>query len=436
MFVHIEKGMVYTQTWDVDNRLIDVVSGTQHTQFYYDADGGLVKKVDPRGTTAYVGADDEVLWLVPTQTVTVTVPATFTHKLYLPMVAMGGLNAANGVSTTYYRFNGQRVAMRQGNAVYWIHGDHLGSASLTTSITGTVVSEMRYTPYGETRYSSGDTPTDQRFTGQRQDGSLYDFGARFFDPQIGRFISADTFIQDPYDPQTLNRYAYARGNPLRYTDPSGHFAIPLLIGGALAIGAAAYVGYVYYFAPDAAQRRAQAAQAFQGLAVSVDQRVNGLQIQAATELAMAANQVGIGASQTKPQQLVLPGFEPYMPPGPDPDDDNDNSGKKAEDWVADKYGTRANRGPNRVGIKQDYFTSKTKFRIPDINPKSTPGKIVEIKDRIYVGLDENIPDFIKYAEQNNLKVELWVRRTATIQKTLLEMTQGENPLVILKYLFE
>ncbi len=151
----VENGVTYTQTWDADNRLIDVLSGTQHTQYYYDADGGLVKRTDARGTTAYVGADDEVTvtWLVPTQTVTTTLPATFTHRLYFPLVALA-LNAANGVSTTYYRFGGARVAMRQGSSVYWVHGDHLGSASLTTSITGTKVSELRYTPYGQTRFSS------------------------------------------------------------------------------------------------------------------------------------------------------------------------------------------------------------------------------------------------------------------------------------------
>ena len=128
MTVRVEGGVTYTQTWDVDNRLIDVMSGTQHTQFLYDAGGGLVRKVDPRGTTAYIGADDEITWLVPTQTITTTIPATLTtYKLYLPVAAMNTLDAVNGVSTTYYSFNGARVAMRTGGSVYWLHGDHLGS---------------------------------------------------------------------------------------------------------------------------------------------------------------------------------------------------------------------------------------------------------------------------------------------------------------------
>jgi hypothetical protein len=50
----------------------------------------------------------------------------------------------------------------QNSEVYWLHGDHLGSASLTTNITGAAVSEMRYYPFGETRWVSGTLPTDER----------------------------------------------------------------------------------------------------------------------------------------------------------------------------------------------------------------------------------------------------------------------------------
>ncbi len=58
---------------------------------------------------------------------------------------------------------------------------------------------------------------------------------------MGRFISSDTIVQDYTDPQTLNRFSYARNNPLLYTDPSGHFFLvdDILIGAAIgaAIGA-------------------------------------------------------------------------------------------------------------------------------------------------------------------------------------------------------
>ena len=85
--------------------------------------------------------------------------------------------------------------------------------------------ELRYKPYGETRCTWGTTPTDRRFTGQREEaslGSLYDFGARAYSPVLGRFLSADTLVPSPGNPQSLNRYSYVLGNPLRYVDPTGH----------------------------------------------------------------------------------------------------------------------------------------------------------------------------------------------------------------------
>jgi hypothetical protein len=55
------------------------------------------------------------------------------------------------------------------------------------------------------------------------------YGARYYDAQIGRFISADTIIPKVSNPQALNRYAYVRNNPLRYKDPSGHIPLDWLI---------------------------------------------------------------------------------------------------------------------------------------------------------------------------------------------------------------
>ena len=58
-------------------------------------------------------------------------------------------------------------------------------------------------------------------------------GARWYDAQIGRWVSADTIVPDPANPQGLNRYSYVLGNPLVYSDPTGHFPawIPVLAAG-------------------------------------------------------------------------------------------------------------------------------------------------------------------------------------------------------------
>ncbi len=120
----------------------------------------------------------------------------------------------------------QRVAMRQGGPLYFILTDHLGSTALLTNSSGQKVagSAVWYFPYGETRPGSGNPPTARRFTGQLEESTigLYDYGARFYDPALGRFLSADTVVPGAANPQALNRYAYVLNNPLKYTDPTGH----------------------------------------------------------------------------------------------------------------------------------------------------------------------------------------------------------------------
>jgi RHS repeat-associated protein len=64
---------------------------------------------------------------------------------------------------------------------------------------------------------------DKLFTGQRLDSTgLYYYGARYYDATIGRFISADTIVPDPANPQAYNKYSYCINNPLSCIDPSGH----------------------------------------------------------------------------------------------------------------------------------------------------------------------------------------------------------------------
>jgi hypothetical protein len=63
---------------------------------------------------------------------------------------------------------------------------------------------------------------------------LYDYNARYYDPTIGRFVSADSIVPQATNPQALNRYSYVVNNPLKYTDPTGHCFIVCAIVGAAA----------------------------------------------------------------------------------------------------------------------------------------------------------------------------------------------------------
>ncbi|MBI5840376.1 MAG: RHS repeat-associated core domain-containing protein [Chloroflexi bacterium] len=113
--------------------------------------------------------------------------------------------------------------MRKNGALYFLLSDHSGSTSLTTNASGNVISELRYTAWGEVRYNSGVTPTQYQFTGQmsytESFGLMY-YGARWYDPYLNRFAQADSIVPDGV--QGYDRYAYVNNSPMKYIDPSGH----------------------------------------------------------------------------------------------------------------------------------------------------------------------------------------------------------------------
>ena len=148
------------------------------------------------------------------------------------------------VTTTYGRPGGSSlhagaalIALREitatGNTLYFVHTDHLGSVSAVTCGNSgacpggfalrAVVGRQYYRPYGGPRGATVSLPTDRAFTGQVRDATGLDyFKARYFSSSLGRFISADSIVPGAGNPQNLNRYTFVLGNPLKYTDPTGH----------------------------------------------------------------------------------------------------------------------------------------------------------------------------------------------------------------------
>jgi RHS repeat-associated protein len=136
------------------------------------------------------------------------------------------------------------LALSASEKCYYYHSNHLGSINVVTDEKGKVVERREYKPYGEPFEWSGPNsgPRDflQTFDGQYYDNAsgLYYFGARHYDPQLGRFLAADTQIPDPNNPKDLHRYAFAGDNPVRYVDPTGHDLgfWDWVIGGLMVVG--------------------------------------------------------------------------------------------------------------------------------------------------------------------------------------------------------
>ena len=180
-----------TITWDLENRPLSVTKDSVTTTYVYDGDGQRVKKTVGEETTVYINQYYE---------------KTGTEV------------------TTHYYLGGKLIAVKKDTVLSYIHQDHMGSTSVISDTNGSATATLQYLPFGAQRAPTSTLPTDKLFTGQRLDDNtgLYYYNARYYDPEIGRFISPDTIIPNYYNPQFLNRYSYCLNNPLKYTDPTGH----------------------------------------------------------------------------------------------------------------------------------------------------------------------------------------------------------------------
>jgi RHS repeat-associated protein len=212
-----EDAITRTFAWDVRNTLTVVREGvTELGRYDYDANLQRLSRKTASEEVAYVLDDDFVLQeLDAAQT---SQPAKRRYHY-----AEGPLAVSDIAGDTNTRF---------------LHTDVLGSVTEVTAASGAVSTTRKYDAWGG--YRGGTAPSASEFklgyTGHQYDpetGLIY-ARARYYDSDLGRFISRDSYEGQLGDAPSLHRYTYAHGNPLSYTDRSGH-AINFIAG---AIGAA------------------------------------------------------------------------------------------------------------------------------------------------------------------------------------------------------
>ena len=101
---------------------------------------------------------------------------------------------------------------------YRLERNHLGQIIASVGFgmySGNTLSTLYPRPF-----SSGGS---DQFPGQKDDpeSGLKDFGARYYNPSMSRWTSPDSIMAHPYDPQSLNKYAYVRNDPVNLVDPDG-----------------------------------------------------------------------------------------------------------------------------------------------------------------------------------------------------------------------
>ncbi|PJJ80285.1 RHS repeat-associated core domain-containing protein [Mucilaginibacter auburnensis] len=119
------------------------------------------------------------------------------------------------------------------NGLYYLLRDYLGSIIMITDANGAVQEKRHFDAWGNiVKMENGaGVPlnalqiTDRGYTGHEhlQGVGLINMNARLYDPLLHRFLAPDDVMQDPFNTQNYNRYAYVLNNPLKYTDPTGNY---------------------------------------------------------------------------------------------------------------------------------------------------------------------------------------------------------------------
>ena len=155
----------------------------------------------------------------------------------------------NGQAKAYYIYaNGQRICkIDPSGKMFSYHNDALGSPALISDEDGNIVQKYLYEPFGTILASKGPNDNHYTFTGKEYDleSGLFYFGARYYDPKIGRFITKDIAGPDYENPQSLNRYIYVLNNPVKYIDPAGLKALKATLYALRKLGGRKYGEYKY-----------------------------------------------------------------------------------------------------------------------------------------------------------------------------------------------
>ena len=219
---NMTAGAGRTLTYTPFNMAATITQGSSTYTLYYDDTHSRIAQVGPSTTTLYLNALGGMSEKVGT-----------TWHDYI--VAPGTGSGAGSGQLVAERFcTGAAPCASSGATLKYFVTDHLGSIAMVLNNDGSMAEHLSFGAWGMRRNADGSpascgaisSSTTRGYTGQEEmDGlCLINMNARLYDPEIGRFMSADSIVPDPFDMQSFNRYSYVLNNPLEYTDPTGHYA--------------------------------------------------------------------------------------------------------------------------------------------------------------------------------------------------------------------
>jgi len=231
-------GDAHGRAVDANGNLTTLTDGTQTTNLTWDARDRVIGLEQPGTLASFAYAFGRRL--------AKTVNGAATQFLYDGLDIAQQLEAQR--TTTYLRSLAidETLGLSNPDGAFFLTADALGSTLAVTDTAGIAVTEYTYDTFGSVSATNPGFPDPFQFTGRENDGlaGLYYYRARYYHPGLARFIA-----EDPVGlAGGLNFYAYARGNPTRFGDPSGLFNVIAGAGGGavgIAAGAEASSGFAF-----------------------------------------------------------------------------------------------------------------------------------------------------------------------------------------------
>ena len=249
--INFNGALQETLQYDNAGRITSRTKSGVTTNYTFD-DRGLLTQVTKPGMAITYTYD--ALGVRKTKTVNGQTTRYLTANIFgLPHV-LAELDTSMNIKATYvYAGNAQLkeepVAADRSKDLYLLHDGINGSITHATDMTGRIRNQYDYDAFGarsEPNPATSSSYKNYGYTGEEYDeetGLLY-LRARYYDPTLGRFISADPYWGRLEEPVTQNRYIYVQNNPLLFTDPSGLDTFDFVEGvNSVGIGFGRYLGY-------------------------------------------------------------------------------------------------------------------------------------------------------------------------------------------------
>ncbi|AZZ36490.1 hypothetical protein CIK05_06695 [Bdellovibrio sp. qaytius] len=214
--MYLEDDFLYNQNGDSIGRKNN--NTNQLTQYSFDSFGKLVSLKSGTNTFEYLtdGFGRRALNNINGKLQSI--------YIYMDQIRLAGVVGANG--SAYQKFGyGAKILVPDlivmNGEIYRIITDHLGSVRVVLRLSdNTIVQEMLHDEFGRVLKNTAPGFQPFGFAGGLVDSNtgLVQFGARWYDPQIGRWVSKDP---TGFNGGDTNLYAYVGGDPMSYVDPTG-----------------------------------------------------------------------------------------------------------------------------------------------------------------------------------------------------------------------